>query len=809
MVNSHNNFISLWSLFNFKLRNKNKRLHEERNIFFIILFSLSILTHTLVVVESVPLISNKFDSIAQFENPSINNNELAFVNDPLNLSEPIGSSIIPESENTPLNGEFNMANNFDSPSSTTIASTFIDGGEFPNTNSAQDQIASNPFLTQDQIPSDSFSTQGQIPSDSFSTQGQISSGLFSTQGQIASNTLSTQDQVPSDSFSTQDQIPSDTLTTQDQIPSDTSSTENQVASDTSSTQDQIPSDTSSTENQVASDTSSTQDQIASDTSSIQGNTANLIETQDSLSNQESNQFSTQTINEGVFQAPKTSNPPSVAFLNNEASDNQSNSFEVATASTDDFLQDTGLVKNKPGSAQNSLSAKPSESEISIPVKSPVPLSPENGGNSDPTTSTETQPNDNSSTAPEPTNTLPSSNSSKDNGESFAHRLMSEWETNQKPPSIYTQNIIKSWNRNSGESISSGSNRESTQNPPNSEQQSIQVQVPPQESSQQQVPPQESSQQQVPPQESSQQQVPPQESSQQQVPPQESSQQQVPPQESSQQQVPTQTDQTTSGNMRPLTGDVLKGFKTYASLANLAYCTDLPLEKGMMKFGDGDGVSGFVYVNQKAHNVIFGFKGPTSPNDEKLIDKSSLEPYKDGGQVHAGWYNTYSSAEPGLIPKMVEFINPFLQTSLPFKLFFTGHDSGGAYAVFTALALQKKFSLKKVSVLTFGQPRLGDAQFAQLVNSRLVVYRITVGNDIVSNTPSRDNGYIHFQNEVWYNKGSAYVCRAPNGQENQSCNQGQKPLSSELHDGRYFEVMMNHCPRPRVNSIPGFSRAQVA
>jgi len=88
---------------------------------------------------------------------------------------------------------------------------------------------------------------------------------------------------------------------------------------------------------------------------------------------------------------------------------------------------------------------------------------------------------------------------------------------------------------------------------------------------------------------------------------------------------------------------------------------------------------------------------------------------------------------------------------------TGHSMGAAMAAFCGLDLAVNFKEENVQVMTFGQPRIGNAAFASYY-SHLVPNTIRVVNDrdIVPHLPPyypyfSHKTYHHFSREVWLYK----------------------------------------------------------
>ncbi|VAH84578.1 unnamed protein product [Triticum turgidum subsp. durum] len=85
---------------------------------------------------------------------------------------------------------------------------------------------------------------------------------------------------------------------------------------------------------------------------------------------------------------------------------------------------------------------------------------------------------------------------------------------------------------------------------------------------------------------------------------------------------------------------------------------------------------------------------------------------------------------------------------------TGHSMGAAMASFCALDLVVNYGLDDVKLMTFGQPRVGNAAFASYFKRYLPhAIRVTNANDIVPHLPPYfsffpQKTYHHFPREVW-------------------------------------------------------------
>ena len=92
-----------------------------------------------------------------------------------------------------------------------------------------------------------------------------------------------------------------------------------------------------------------------------------------------------------------------------------------------------------------------------------------------------------------------------------------------------------------------------------------------------------------------------------------------------------------------------------------------------------------------------------------------------------------------------------------EILVTGHSLGGALANLAAADIREKFPefRKPMKLFTFGAPRVGNQQFARMMNTYYPEgnnFRVVNKRDIVPHIPTRviNKFYYHNGDEVWYN-----------------------------------------------------------
>lgn len=154
--------------------------------------------------------------------------------------------------------------------------------------------------------------------------------------------------------------------------------------------------------------------------------------------------------------------------------------------------------------------------------------------------------------------------------------------------------------------------------------------------------------------------------------------------------------------------------------------------------------GIVLVNDQL--VIVAFRGTESIKDwmtDAKVRKVTTEHPEFYGQfkLHCGFRDAFKSVLPQLHALTNE--QDFFNSHRP--VYFTGHSLGGALAVIAAICFTGTIG----GVITFGQPRVGDGDFAETY-SKILGYkttRVVNGLDAVTLMPPWLMGDRHFDSEV--------------------------------------------------------------
>mmetsp|Transcript_3962 Transcript_3962/g.8325 ORF Transcript_3962/g.8325 Transcript_3962/m.8325 type:complete len:296 (-) Transcript_3962:143-1030(-) len=139
------------------------------------------------------------------------------------------------------------------------------------------------------------------------------------------------------------------------------------------------------------------------------------------------------------------------------------------------------------------------------------------------------------------------------------------------------------------------------------------------------------------------------------------------------------------------------------------------------------------------------------------------------EVHEGFLGSWEIAKD----EVAETIQAYKQEHPTATLHITGHSLGAILAVFATLDLELRVGVTVDSLLTFGQPRGGDADFASFLMDHVSQFRLVHYTDPVPHLPPQNllgsPFFMHPTTEVFYEQhnslGSYKICEE---QEDSTC-----------------------------------------
>lgn len=179
-----------------------------------------------------------------------------------------------------------------------------------------------------------------------------------------------------------------------------------------------------------------------------------------------------------------------------------------------------------------------------------------------------------------------------------------------------------------------------------------------------------------------------------------------------------------------------------------------------------------------------------------IPRDVAGPDLDDGQsqdgppsVHGGFYKVWRKTKHPILTQVKQAL---AQTGAK-SVITTGHSLGAAISQMDAVFLRQKLPKSvTVSNIGFGEPRVGDEDWAKLVDRVLgnAQAHVIHKNDVVSRLPPKAFGFSQAKNEIWIASDDMTVLCKDNDSEDCSNGVSQWKTSASAHRGPYFGIEMN-------------------
>ncbi|KAJ6577953.1 alpha/beta-hydrolase [Mycena capillaripes] len=193
-------------------------------------------------------------------------------------------------------------------------------------------------------------------------------------------------------------------------------------------------------------------------------------------------------------------------------------------------------------------------------------------------------------------------------------------------------------------------------------------------------------------------------------------------------------------------DDLVRYTQYSSASYQLLCPS-PLGNTLVQsFSAGD-TQGFIARDDNRKEIVVSFRGSFSLADAATDVNLFLVPFVSPGidksfDVHSGFLAAYNDVANIVLTAVEAQVAKFPT----YNVVVTGHSLGGALAALGAVSLKTALPSAPMKLYTFGQPRTGDAQFANFVETTIGVDNIF--RDGVPTLIPRELGYEHHGTEYW-------------------------------------------------------------
>ncbi|ORZ30580.1 Alpha/Beta hydrolase protein [Catenaria anguillulae PL171] len=268
--------------------------------------------------------------------------------------------------------------------------------------------------------------------------------------------------------------------------------------------------------------------------------------------------------------------------------------------------------------------------------------------------------------------------------------------------------------------------------------------------------------------------------------------------------------------RPVLNDthVLGNMRMLGQLSSISYCGNAstlrqlgcgtrcasPLVSGIKVTHviESDRNLAFVAVKDVSKQIIVIFRGSQLENWFDNVEAFRINwPFELTARysslsttaIHKGFFDSYDSLRQRIRSAVRSHLTS--PTRSNYTLYLAGHSLGGAMATLAAVDLIASgfIPAHRLHLYSISAPRAGNEEWAQKVSSQVLVpgqsHRITVDDDLVPHTPTRQMGFIHQLGEKYVmGTDKVFVCHEV---EDKECSRSRKPFLSANAHRRWFGV----------------------
>ncbi|KAJ7728268.1 Alpha/Beta hydrolase protein [Mycena maculata] len=199
--------------------------------------------------------------------------------------------------------------------------------------------------------------------------------------------------------------------------------------------------------------------------------------------------------------------------------------------------------------------------------------------------------------------------------------------------------------------------------------------------------------------------------------------------------------------RDLYNDLVR-YTQYSSAAYRSFCRS-PLGNTLVRSFERGRTQGFIARDDNRTEIVVSFRGTFSLTDAVVDAKFRLRPFKSPGitvdvRVHSGFLAAYNNVVNDILYELS------CRTAAFVANFCAGHSLGGAIASLAAPSIKTALPDANIALFTFGQPRVGDPDYAAYMEKLIGVENIFRGAFYygVPTMLLRRFGYHHFATEYW-------------------------------------------------------------
>lgn len=192
--------------------------------------------------------------------------------------------------------------------------------------------------------------------------------------------------------------------------------------------------------------------------------------------------------------------------------------------------------------------------------------------------------------------------------------------------------------------------------------------------------------------------------------------------------------------------------------------------------------GYIGYLPSVRSIYVVFRGSTNIENWVIYLSIDKVPYKASPPCHCHVHKGFYTAEQSVINDVIAEVRRLLRLLEGYQVTLTGHSLGAALAQLASIDLA--MSGLHSRVYNFGQPRVGDRNYATLATSTVPTWRVTHHRDVVPHLPQSLFGldFAHACMEEFEDeKGVLRTCDHSNDCEDQTCADRYSLLDTNIND----------------------------
>jgi hypothetical protein len=188
------------------------------------------------------------------------------------------------------------------------------------------------------------------------------------------------------------------------------------------------------------------------------------------------------------------------------------------------------------------------------------------------------------------------------------------------------------------------------------------------------------------------------------------------------------------------------------------------------------LKGYTGILTSTKTIYIVLRGSSSLMNWLNDFEARLVPYDTFHDCNCNVHHGFYKSALGIVNQTIDSIIRLQHLYPHFTTILTAHSYGASCGQLLAMELIKQGY--QLQVYNYGQPRVGDTNYADFVNKRLQLYRATHHKDIVPHVPPTTGlGYVHSCIEIYEDE---------NGKL-KTCNTCEDPTCSAQFDLRHTNI----------------------